>query len=190
MEQTRLTAEPSSSKPLIATLAISPSAQSYFNQLRRQHFPAKRNYLDAHLTLFHALPDQPRIVEDLEKLAKNQQPFDVTAQAIISLGNGTAFKIISPELPLLHQKLQKSWFEFLTNQDRQKRNFHITIQNKVESADAKKLQADMAQSFEPFSFTIHGIQLWRYLDGPWQYLTRFDFNNNAALKTKPAPAEM
>lgn len=161
-------------KPLVATLAITPSAQSYFNQLRRQHFPAHMNYLNAHLTLFHALPDEPWVVEDFKKLSEEQQPFEVTAQAIISLGGGTAFKIISPELPLMHQKLQKKWFEFLTNQDRQKRNFHITIQNKVASEEAKKLQADLAQNFKPFSFTVHGIQLWRYHDGPWEYLTKFD----------------
>jgi hypothetical protein len=175
MEQTHLAAD--RSKPLIATLAISMPAQSYFNELRRQHFPANRNYLDAHLTLFHALPDQPLIRDDLEELVKNQQSFDVIAQSIVSIGNGTAIKIISPELPLLYQKLQNNWFDILTNQDRQKRNFHITIQNKVEPQAAKKLQTDLMQDFEPFPFTIHGIQLWRYLGGPWEYLTKFDFED-------------
>jgi 2'-5' RNA ligase len=181
MEQTRLTDAQSTIKPLVATLAITPSVQSYFNQLRREHFPAERNYLDAHLTLFHALPDKPWVVEDLKRLAKDQRPFDVTAQAIMSLGNGTAFKIISPELPLMHQKLQKSWFDYLSNQDRQKRNFHITIQNKVEPVAAKKLQSDMAQDFKPFSFTVHGVQLWRYQNGPWEYLMRFDFNEETTF---------
>jgi hypothetical protein len=177
MEQTRLAGDQPT--PLVATLAMSPSAQSYFNQLRGQHFPANRNYLDAHLTLFHALPDTSRILEDLENFVKEQQPFDVNAQTVVSLGNGTAIKIVSPELPLLHQKLQKNWFDILTNQDRQKRNFHITIQNKVEPQVAKKLQADMAQAFEPFHFTIHGIKLWRYLGGPWEHLTNLDFEDNA-----------
>jgi len=176
MEQKKLTAKQLINSPLVATLAMTPSAQSYFNQLRQQHFPAERNYLHAHLTLFHALPDQVRITEDLEKLAKDQQPFDATAQAITSLGNGTAFKIISPELPLLHQKLQKDWFHLLSAQDRQKRNFHITIQNKVEAAAAKKLQTELALDFKPFSFTVYGIQLWRYQQGPWEYLMKFDFN--------------
>ena len=163
----------------MATLAIDASVQRYFNQLRQQHFPAERNYIDAHLTLFHALPDQPHILKDLKELAENQEPFDVTAQTIVSLGNGTAFKITSPELPVLHQKLQKKWFEFLTNQDRQKRNFHVTIQNKVESRIAKQLQADMAPGFNPFSFTVQGIQLWRYHGGPWEYLTKFEFGTSA-----------
>jgi len=183
MEHIYLAAESSVPKPLIATLAIVPSAQNYFDQLRKEHFPPKINYIDAHLTLFHALPDKSWIIEDLHKLSTEQQQFDAVAQSIMSLGNGTAFKIISPELPLLYQKLQKSWFDHLSNQDRQKRNFHITIQNKVESETAKKLQADLAKRFCPFSFTILGIQLWRYHYGPWEYLTTFDFNNIPAIGT-------
>jgi len=180
MEQTSFSTEPLASKPLVATFSITPSAQSYFNQLRKLHFPAERNYLDAHLTLFHALPDRQWIYEDLQKLAKNQQPFDAIVQSIMSLGGGTAFKIISPGLPVLHQKLQKIWFEHMTSQDRQKRNFHITIQNKVESAEAKKLQAELTREFQPFSFTIDGIQLWRYHNGPWEYLMKFDFEDKSS----------
>jgi len=181
MEPTSRSAEHTIRKPLVATLAITPSAQNYFNALRKQHFPAERNYLDAHLTLFHALPHEPWIIEDIRKLAEVQKPFEATAQTIVSLGRGTAFKISSPELPLMHQKLQKSWFEQLTKQDQQKRNFHITIQNKVEPQDAKKLQAEMAPDFKPFRFTVHGIQLWRYLDGPWEFLMKLDFGKNETL---------
>jgi hypothetical protein len=175
MEQMLFPIESPSTKPLVATFAITPSVQSYFNELRRKHFPAERNYLDAHLTLFHALPDKPWIFADFQELSENQQPLDVTVQSIMSLGGGTAFKIVSSGLSLLHQQLQKRWFEHITNQDRQKRNFHITVQNKVEPAEAKKLQADLMTDFLPFSFTVTGIQLWRYHNGPWEYLRKFDF---------------
>ena len=175
MKKNNPTTEQAIRKPLVATFMISSAEQRYFNQLRQQHFPAERNYLEAHLTLFNALPDESWIVEDLAELMKTQQPFDVTAQAVMSLGNGTAFKITSSVMPSIHQKLQKKWFEFLTNQDRQKRNFHITIQNKVESQAAKKLQAELSEDFEPFHFIIEGIQLWRYHQGPWEYMTTFHF---------------
>ena len=178
MNQISTVAEQSIRKPLVATLVISSFAQNYFNELRKQHFPVERNYLDAHLTLFHALPDEPWIIEDLKELAKDQKTFDAMAQAIISLGNGTAFQIISPELPILHLKLQQKWINFLTSQDRQKRRFHVTIQNKVEPQDAKNLKREMDKDFKPFSFTIHGIQLWRYLDGPWEFKSRFDFDSD------------
>ena len=42
--------------PLIVTLKLDDAAQTYFNALRRQHFPPAINYLGAHLTLFHHLP--------------------------------------------------------------------------------------------------------------------------------------
>jgi 2'-5' RNA ligase len=88
----------------------------------------------------------------------------------VSLGNGTAFKITSAELPALHKTLQNRWSDMLTNQDRQKRNFHITIQNKVDSAVAKKLQAELTPTFQAFSFEVTGIHLWRYEGGPWTYV--------------------
>ena len=166
--------------PLVDTLVIEPGVSAYFNQLRQQHFPPERNYLDAHLSLFHALPDEPWIVEDVKILTSDQQPFEVTASGIVSLGNGTAFKIVSPELPLLHQKLQKRWFDFLTRQDQQKRNFHITIQNKVEPQIAKELQAELAHHFKPFGFVVTGIALWRYLGGHWEYVTTIAFEGNAS----------
>jgi 2'-5' RNA ligase len=166
-------------KPLIATLEISASAQSYFNQLRRKHFPAHRNYIEAHLTLFHALPDQPEVFKNIKMLSADQQPFEATALSIVSLGNGTAFKITSSQLPLLHQKLQRIWFDRLSNQDKQKRNFHITIQNKVETGTANLLQKDLAAGFHPFNFSVVGIQLWRYHDGPWEYLDTFKFGDKS-----------
>ena len=162
-------------KPLVATLEMEPSAQDYFNGLRQAHFPAERNYLNAHLTLFHALPHEPWIIDDLILLAKERKPFEVTAQTIISLGGGTAFKITSAELPGIHNHLRERWFEFLTPQDRQKRNFHITVQNKVEPQQAKKLQSELDQSFKPFRFTIMAFKLWRYLGGPWEHLTTIHF---------------
>ncbi|WP_204248378.1 hypothetical protein [Hymenobacter sp. PAMC 26628] len=46
--------------PLILTLALDTDSQAYFDELRRQHFPAKINYLAAHVTLFHHLPGRTR----------------------------------------------------------------------------------------------------------------------------------
>ena len=42
--------------PLIVTLLVDDDAQQHFDALRSEHFPAERNYLRAHVTLFHALP--------------------------------------------------------------------------------------------------------------------------------------
>lgn len=164
------------SHPLVATLSIDSTAQAYFDNLRTQYFPKERNYLNAHLTLFNALPDEPWIYEKMRTLTSGQAVFEVNIDQIISLGGGTAFKIVSPELTLLHRNLQTHYHHSLTNQDKQKRNFHVTVQNKVEPSVAKSLQAELRSTFEPFSFTAEGIHLWRYLGGPWEFVRTFRFD--------------
>jgi len=163
------------SQPLVATLSIDPDAQSYFDDLRRQHFPKERNYLNAHLTLFNALPDELWIFEQIQIVTADQAVFEVKADQIISLGGGTAIKTVSPELTLLHRNLQTQFQGFLTNQDKQKRNFHITVQNKVDASMAKSLQAELRSMFEPFCFTADGVHLWRYLGGPWEFIKTYRF---------------
>ncbi|SDF55256.1 2'-5' RNA ligase superfamily protein [Dyadobacter soli] len=83
--------------------------------------------------------------------------------------------MVSPELGSLHRNLQKQYHDYLTNQDKQKRNFHITIQNKVEAFVAKSLQQELRSTFEPFCFTADGVHLWRYLGGPWEFVRTYRF---------------
>jgi hypothetical protein len=42
--------------PIIITADMGKTDQAWANGLRRAHFPAERNYVDAHITLFHHLP--------------------------------------------------------------------------------------------------------------------------------------
>ena len=52
---------------LIVTLELNPALHAELTRCRTRLFPPERNYLDAHVTLFHALPgDQiETIVADL-----------------------------------------------------------------------------------------------------------------------------
>ncbi|MCF0072698.1 2'-5' RNA ligase family protein [Dyadobacter sp. CY261] len=59
------------SSPLVATLLIAPAAQAYFDDLRRQYFPKERNFLNAHLTLFNALPDEQCILDKMQVLTES-----------------------------------------------------------------------------------------------------------------------
>ena len=43
-------------EPLLVTLALDPAAFAFFDESRRRWFPADRNLVPAHLTLFHRLP--------------------------------------------------------------------------------------------------------------------------------------
>ena len=58
-------------QPFILTLQLDAESFARFNALRQQYFPPSRNYLEAHLTLFHALPAQneTQIRADLDAVA-------------------------------------------------------------------------------------------------------------------------
>ncbi len=52
--------------PIVITGTMGAADQRYFDALRRAHFPPERNYLSAHITLFHHLP--PSLLEELAAL--------------------------------------------------------------------------------------------------------------------------
>lgn len=158
-------------QPLIVTLALDPDAQERFDALRRQHFPAERNHLAAHVTLFHALPGerQAQVAADLSELAE-RPVFPVRVTRVRSLGRGVAYDLAAPELTGLRAELARRWAEDLTPQDRSWRAAHVTVQNKVAPEAARALLADLAQDFAPYDVQAHALALWRYLGGPWEPL--------------------
>jgi hypothetical protein len=164
-----------SAPPLILTLGINDEAQQYFDDLRRLYFPAERNFLKAHLTLFHLLPDEASIYDDLYQIAEKQPIFSLQGERVVSIGKGTAIKIKSQELMSLHRALQDYWSGFLSAQDKQKLWAHVTIQNKVSPETAVELQTLLNIGFKPFRFRASGFRLWRYLGGPWEELAFFKF---------------
>lgn len=118
--------------PLILTLALNAEAEDFFNGLRQQHFPPERNFLNAHLTLFHHLPPhEPQVLEDVETCGAQQSQIPLQVMGIVNIGRGVAYKLESPVLQHLHKGLQQQWQPWLTAQDKQKLWPHITIQNKV-----------------------------------------------------------
>lgn len=161
--------------PLILTLSIEKKAALFFNSLRKKHFPPSRNFIDAHLTLFHALPNEVKIVEDIKALCERQTPFELIIKEVVSISKGVAYKIESNELLQLHKILKNKWQSFLSSQDSQKLWPHITVQNKVQTQQAKDLLGELQNSFTQFSTTATGLQLWEYLEGPWRLAYNFIF---------------
>jgi len=140
------------------------------------HFPPERNYLDAHLTLFHNLPAaESTIAADIEAIATQQHTMVLQVDKIVSIGNGTAYHINNTELQHIHHQLQQKWMQWLIPQDKQKLWPHISIQNKVDADIAKALQAELNKSFKPFTIIATGFSLWEYLGGPWKHLQDFKF---------------
>ena len=162
--------------PVILTLKIDPEAAAYFTDLRKQHFPAERNYLDAHLTLFHHLPgNEATIFDAVKTVCAQQKPMVLQVTEVVSIGAGVAFKIESTALKQLHKNLQQQWQLWLTPQDKQTLWPHITVQNKVDRQTAVQLQKALSLDFKPFEIQGLGLTFWEYLNGPWKLVETIDF---------------
>ena len=159
------------SGPIIVTALFGPGEDGWLQQLRRTHYPAGRNQVPAHLTLFHHLP--PGIEGELstrlaEAAAAPQPPAAIAG--IMDLGQGTAFRVDSLALEAIREDLAEAFHGLLIPQDRAPWRPHVTIQNKVEPREARALQQQLRAGFEPRPLHIRALASWRYLDGPWERL--------------------
>ncbi|WP_305096317.1 2'-5' RNA ligase family protein [Croceibacterium aestuarii] len=162
--------------PLIVTAELPRDLQAWANGLRRAHFPPERNFLDAHVTLFHALP--PSCEEELrERLAAAaaQPPVPARLLGVMSLGRGVALTLSSPAMLALRADLAERFRGLLTPQDSQRPRLHVTIQNKVEPRAARRLLEELEGSVAPRDFAFAGVGLHRYRGGPWEAVGRWSF---------------
>ena len=160
--------------PLVVTLMMDERSFEFFDNLRRQHFPKHRNFLPAHLTLFHHLKNVESTFSMIDELASKYTRFRMAVSHVISLGNGVAFAMESELLHELHSELRSKFYDNLTAQDRQKFRPHVTIQNKVAARDAQALMQELKE-IKPFEVTAYGIIVWEYLGGPWSKKSEFYF---------------
>ena len=163
--------------PLVLTLQLDPASQERFDALRRAHFPPERNHLQAHVTLFHALPGEHELAvrSDLERAA--QRPaYDVDVVRVRSLGRGVAYDLRSAELAAQRTGLARRWAPWLTPQDARPHAAHVTVQNKVTPERARALLHELEAGFAPYAVRATGLALWRYLGGPWEPLGTYRFS--------------
>lgn len=149
--------------------------------MRQAHFPPERNYLAAHVTLFHALPraHEAELREELGRIAREFAPPDVRLEGVMSLGRGTALKLTSPAILDIRARIADRFHGLLTAQDQHNPRLHITIQNKVAPREAKALQALLTPEIGPRSFAFTGLSLHIYRGGPWESVKAFAFRGNA-----------
>ena len=126
--------------------------QAWFDRQRAAHFPPERNFLDAHLTMFHHLPPslEGEVRQRLSEAARGGAPAARIA-GLISLGRGVAYRIDSPALEDVRAHLADVWSGLLTPQDQAGWRPHVTIQNKVDPADARALLDRSKARFPPAS---------------------------------------
>ncbi|MGI4880088.1 MAG: 2'-5' RNA ligase family protein [Janthinobacterium lividum] len=159
-------------RPLVITARPDAATLARFEALRRAHYPPALNRVPAHISLFHQLPgsELDAVVARLRMTARDHPPPRAEVAGVRSLGRGAAYVIRSQELSALHADLSEAWEPLLIPQDRHRLAAHVTIQNKVTPEVAKATLAELTEAFVPWSFDVVGIDVWRYLDGPWEHL--------------------
>lgn len=164
-------------RALVLTLALDEAAFDWFQDLRTRWFPAERNIVPAHLTLFHALPGREfaAVAEGLREACAATAPMRLEVVAPYSLGGGVAYAIRSPELSAFRGDLAERFGPWLTKQDRAPFRPHVTVQNKVSAEAARALLSELQASFEPFEVEGAGVRLWRYMGGPWRLAGALEF---------------
>ena len=165
--------------PIILTAELPRDMAAWATALRTEHFPPERNYLDAHVTLFHAIP--PACLGELQTLLKriaaDEAPPPAKLEGVMSLGRGTALKLSSPSMLALRDRIADHFSGSLTPQDGHRPRLHVTVQNKVSPAEAKALQADL--SVEPRDFAFRAIAAHYYRGGPWERIREWAFRGSA-----------
>ena len=148
----------------------------WLQELRRTHYPPERNQVPAHLTLFRHLP--PSVGAELDgRLATYARAAPPRAEivGVMDLGGGTALRIESEELDDIRYDLALALQGLLTPQDQAAWSPHITIQNKVEPLEARRLQAELRARFTPRPLAIRALATWLYRGGPWEALKTYAF---------------
>ncbi len=163
--------------PLIVTAELPGALQVWAERLRQTHYPAERNHVAAHVTLFQALP--PSCEAELRGLlaarAAAHPPLPARIEGVMSFGRGTALKIVSPPMTTLREDLADRLRGLLTPQDQIGPRLHLTLQNKVSTSAARALRTELVATFQPRDFRFVGLALHRYRDGPWEFVKRWSF---------------
>ena len=161
---------------LIVTADVAPDDFAWLEGLRRQHYPAERNRVPVHLTMFHALP--PSALDDAKRQLAVQAARPAPAAQIaglMDLGGGVAFRVVSDDLDAIREELADHFHGLLGAQDAGGWRPHITIQNKVGNREARALLGDLERDFRPRALGIAGLSFHRYLGGPWELVARYSF---------------
>ncbi|MCM8732176.1 2'-5' RNA ligase family protein [Hephaestia sp. GCM10023244] len=163
--------------PIVVTALFGSEDAAWFERQRRAHFPVAHNQVSAHLTLFHHLPPSiaPELKHRLQAETRGQQAPEAQLGVPYSLGGGVAYGIESPGLATIRTGLADAFAGLLTPQDSTGWRPHVTVQNKVQTAEARRLLAQLTIDFRPRRITIAGFAAWWYHGGPWEMLSRHMF---------------
>lgn len=178
---------PHLARPFIVTAALPPGVQNWAEGLRRAHYPAHRNHLHAHVTMFHSFA--PSLLDELKDflpaIAREFAPPQAAITGLMDLGTGTAIALQSAALLALRELIAEHFHGSLTAQDLYEPRPHITIQNKVTKREARALQTELGPAIDVKNaasrFVFPALELHLYKDGPWELIKRSAFRGKDEL---------
>lgn len=145
--QTANTSGPHNLPNYVLTLRTSADHQASMTKLRNVYFPPKLNRLDAHITLFHALPGEKLetdVLPAVKDMAAGTQPYRIRVTHPFRLKKGVGISIADDidhaddgkrgrnMTRIIHAELRKKW-DWLSDQDSQPVRMHYTVMNKVDN---------------------------------------------------------
>jgi len=161
---------------LITLAQLGKADFAWLDSLRKRHYPADRNRVPAHLTLFRALPPsaESEVRRSLARAAATAAPA-ARISGVMDMDSGVALRVDSPGLAEIRDELAEEFRGLLTMQDTGPWTPHVTIQNKAEPREARKLLRQMKAAFEPRPLAVAGLELVRYSDGKWEDVADWRF---------------
>lgn len=164
---------------LIVTAELGDRDFAWLDRLRRAHYPAERNQVAAHLTIFHSLPPSAKseLQARLVKFAVGVAP-RASIEGLMDLGGGVAFRVVSNDLDRMREELLCDLHGLLGAQDLGGWRPHITIQNKVPPKEARMLIGSLERGFSPRPLSIAGLGIHCYLGGPWERVAIYPFRGS------------
>lgn len=157
----------------ILTAEMDHDSFAWLDALRRRYFPPERNFLPAHLTLFHKLSSMQ--VSSLRSLDAPEAPVKLYFDRIVFLGFGVAVHVESAGLMALREVIRTTMGGEFSRQDSQPWKPHVTVQNKTSAESARDLQQTLTRDFAKREGTAQGLLVWEYLGGPWELSFKIPF---------------
>jgi mannose-1-phosphate guanylyltransferase len=189
---------PISEEQYVLTLLTTPAHHKAMTSLRDKYFPAKLNKLDAHVTLFHALPESKleTVIADVENVAREAEPVGIRVgrDDVFRMKRGVGIYVNesagTTKLKAIHAELRNRWLPFLSDQDRGGLKAHYTIANKLSNPDeVDSTLSDVTRNLEEMATTnakattteltstVDGLTLWAYNKGRWKFYRDFHFGS-------------
>lgn len=162
---------------LLVTLGFDPPTFGRLDGLRSRFFPPERNFIPAHISLFHHLPgsEEPAIDAALREAAGSTGPIDLRVRTVRKMDRGMLLVVDAPPLAQVHGRLARDFGPWLTPQDRQPFRSHVTIMNKADREVAARAYRDFQAVWGPFDGVGDRLLLWEYRGGPWEFVAEYPF---------------